>query len=363
MHRSHRSPLPVAVGRGLALACLASGLAGCVFSPLQPATAAGGHVEPKAAAPKSPAPAPAPVHARSTPPAQQHPRPQTARQKAPQHPATKPVVLLLSADDARYRDIVSALRSHLSAGGFDVVKVAGRDLKWALYALGPNQKVYAVAVGDKTTALSARRLHVPTVYCAMPDAHSDGNAYANMHGVAALPPLDLQLRAWKRVSPRLKRVALILGPGHEETAARAQLAARSAHLELTYRSVASDQEAMYVFKRLAPQVDGLWLLPDTVLSPRAIKTMLDEARRDRIQSLVFTPSLFRWGALLSAGSTAKNVALTVTGVLDRLVNEPQSVPASTPLSALELRVNESVAAAFGIHAPSTSWIVRTGAGS
>lgn len=366
MHRSHRSPVPVLAGRALALACLAFGLGGCVFSPLQqpPADGRAQPAAPKAESPAPrPPPAPAQARAHAKPPQQrrQRPRPEARPKSGSQARARKATVLLLAGDGARYADTVSALQSALRGRGFDVVKVAGRDLKWALYALGPHPQVFAVAVGDEDAAARARRLRVPTVYCEIAEPHA--GTRAGMHGVSALPPLALQLQAWKRVSPELKRVALILGPGREATAEKAKLAARKAHLTLTYRSVASDQEAMYVFKRLAPQVDGLWLLPDTILSPRAIKTMLGEATHDKVQSLVFTPSLFRWGALLSVGSTKRNVASTVADVLRRLADEPRSVPATTPLSALELRVNESVAASFGIHAPSASWIVRTGPGS
>lgn len=242
--------------------------------------------------------------------------------------------------------------------GFDVTAVESHAALYVLPAPKAGQKTFAIAVGGEAEAV-AERLRVPTVFCHIAPAETVVER-ADVHGVPALPPLALQLRAWKQLSPSLARVALILGPGREATVAEAQRAAYAERISLVYRTASSDQEALYLFKRLAPEVDGLWLLPDNrVLSPRVIRAMLDQAARHKVQSLAFTPTLLDWGALLSVSSTPENLAWTLAEVVSRLARSPDDVPALTPLSEVALEINEAAAAKLGIRPPAATWTVQS----
>ncbi len=265
--------------------------------------------------------------------------------------------MLLPRSEAGFGPTLEALEPRLEARGFEVTTLVYGAESPALPPARERQATYAIAVGSEAAALGAGRLHLPTVYCESTEpVRTSGSP---LYGVAALPPPTLQLEAWKRFSPGLSRVALILGPDDAALAAAAKDAADRLSVTLVYRVAHTDQEAAYVFKRLAPEVDGLWLLPDNaVLSPRAIKSMLSEAARSKVQSLVFTPALLAWGGLLSVSSTPEDVAATLTHVVDSLVHSPADVPAMTPLSEVELRVNESAAARLGLHPPAPAWIVR-----
>lgn len=327
------------------------GLGACAFVPLREKTPNGvPTAEPPAPLPATPSAAAVP---HETPP--RHER--RARRQATPPPVPKRVVVLLPDGDSSFESTLPALENELTARGFEVQSLEGDKAATAFPPAKTGQVTYAVAVGSKAAVIGAR-LHLPTVYCQVASALPPVPGAADLHGVAALPPLALQLRAWKELSPRLARVALILGPGHEATAVEARRAAAELSISLVYRVASSDQEAVYVFKRLAPEVDGLWMLPDNdVLSPRAIKAMLGEASRHKVESLVFTPGLLDWGGLLSVSSTSQDLASTVADVVDRMATHPDSVPPLTPLSELEIEVNETAAARFGISAPSRSWIV------
>lgn len=354
MHQSHR--FSVAATRSLLLVWVACGLSACVFAPVEQTVPRDqARVEAKASTAKSTSHARVHVKPRLAHSAHAH---KVAKARPKRAVPPKPVAVVLADDDSRFKSTLPALKTQLAKRGFDVISAHGVDAQDAVNSIKPGRRIYAVAVGSEAAAIGAHWLNLPTVYCEVDQPHLGG--LLNVHGVDALPPLALQLKAWKRISPRLNRVALILGPGRSDTAAEARAAAKSLHVKLIVRRVSSDQEAMYVFKRLAPAVDGLWLLPDSVLSPRAIRAMLHDATHYKVQSLAFTPSLFRWGALLSVGSTPRNVALTVADVLDQLATKPHAVPESTPLSALEVRVNETMAAQFGLRTSSPSWVVREG---
>jgi ABC-type uncharacterized transport system substrate-binding protein len=266
--------------------------------------------------------------------------------------------VLLPDDAASFASMLPALQSELSSRGFDVVNVNGRDAARALAEPHDATKTYVIAFGSEAAEIGAHRLHLPTVYWGVTKPTRETGDY--LFGVDSLPPLELQLRAWKSVAPKLERIALIVGPGRDASVAEAEQAAAELSVSLVYRVASSDQEALYLFKRLAPKVDGLWLLPDSVLSPRAIKAMLSDAERNNVQTLVFTPSLLDWGALFSVSSTPENVAWTLAEVAAKVASDPKSAPPVTPLSELELRVNEKLAERFGVTSKTTTRIVRGG---
>ncbi|HEX5418576.1 MAG TPA: ABC transporter substrate binding protein [Gammaproteobacteria bacterium] len=287
-----------------------------------------------------------------------HNRPHPSIPKEAPPTVAKRVVVLMPDDASSFASTLPALENELAARGFEVMSINGRDVSAALADPNDAAKTYVIAIGGEAAEIGAHRLHLPTVYWGV--ATPNREAGDNLYGVASLPPLELQLRAWTSVSPRLRRVALILGPGRDATIAEAEQAAAQLSVSLVYRVASTDQEALYLFKRLAPKVDGLWLLPDSVLSPRAIKGMLGDAARNKVQSLVFTPSLLSWGALFSVSSTPENVAWTLAEVAAGMASDPKSTPPLTPLSELELQVNEKLAEQFGVDVKAATWVVRGG---
>jgi ABC-type uncharacterized transport system substrate-binding protein len=326
----------------------------CVFVPLEQPP--GPIVEPAASTAEPPASPPAlPAPPEKAP----IPAPHRATRARPSEPPPPPrVVVLLPRDDTAFDPTLPALEAELSMRGFDVTAVESHAALYVLPAPKAGQKTFAIAVGGEAEAV-AEQLHMPIVFCHVAPL-DPGIENENVHGVPALPPLALQLQAWKQLSPGLSRVALILGPGRENTIAEARQAAEAQGISLVYRTASSDQEALYLFKRLAPEVDGLWLLPDNrVLSPRVIKAMLAQASRHRVQSLAFTPTLLEWGALLSVSSTPRNLAWTLAEVMSRLVSSPAEVPSLTPLSEVEIEINETAASRLGIRPPAAKWTVRS----
>jgi hypothetical protein len=342
-------------GRTLILACIVSASSACVFVPLaQPPLPA--EETPAADSAALPAPVePAPEPKAAVKPPARRPIRSVA---APEAPPPARVVVLLPQNDSGFERTLPALEAQLTLRGFDVTAVESHAALYVLPAPKAGQQTFVIAVGGEAEAV-AKQLHVPTVFChiAPLDPVVEG---ADAHGVPALPPLALQLQAWKQLSPELSRVALILGPDRADTVAEAQRAADALAVSLVYRTASSDQEALYLFKRLAPEVDGLWLLPDNrVLSPRVIKAMLEQASRHKVQSLAFTPTLLEWGALLSVSSTPQNLAWTLAEVVSGLASSPADVPALTPLSEVALEINETAAAKLGIRPPAATWTVQS----
>lgn len=263
---------------------------------------------------------------------------------APVVPRPPRRVLVLVADSVEVFPLLG-LVARLEAERFEV-ELASTSAP----APGPDSDPpgYVIAVGSGAARAAFEHYEVPIVFCQIVDVGFE--PAAGHYGVSAVPPLALQLRAWKALSPQLSRVALVLSAGADPLAREATAAADAIGITLDLRRAASDREAVYLFRRMAAEVDGLWLLPDNaVLSPRAIREMLEHADGRQVQTLAFTPTLFGWGAQLSATGTDEDLVRTLVGLVDRLANgRVESLPPITPLTELELRINPEDAGRFSV---------------
>jgi ABC-type uncharacterized transport system substrate-binding protein len=179
-------------------------------------------------------------------------------------------------------------------------------------------------------------------------------------GVAALPPVELQLRGWASVDPSRRRIGVIVSDRHAAIVDEAVAAAAGA-LEIKSEVASSDRETLYLFKRLAAQIDGFWLLPDNrILSPNVLRELLGYALAHGVGVLVSNESLLSWGALMSATPTPADVARGVSSVLDRVVSgNTKELPRITSLGEVKLRVNSEVAGKLGVaDPPQQAWVLR-----
>lgn len=336
------------------LISLAGGLAaGCAAPSLAP-------VEPDpppiaAAAPPRPAPRP-PQRPAEDPKLVALPAEAPAQPPPPLPPEPARVLVLLPPQSDTFASVLPALEAELAARRI-VADRATLDSP-ATDADGAEAPSVVVAVGTAATSSALERPGMPVVFCQVPDFDFEA---PDAFGVASIPPLDLQLEAWRRLDPALRTIGLVLGDDEAPFAAEAVRAAAAHGLVLDVRLVSSDQEAVYHVRRMVAHVDGLWLLPDdTALSPRAIRDMLDLASMHDVQTLVFSPALLEWGALLSVAPTDTDLARTLAHVVGTLVDgRRDELPPTTALLELEARVNLAAADRLGLEPVSNVWIERS----
>ena len=177
-----------------------------------------------------------------------------------------------------------------------------------------------------------------------------------------MPPLELQANEWKKLDPKLRRVGLIVAQSHSELIAQAESAARAASLTLIHETSSSDRETLYVFKRMVPQIDGLWLVPDDrSLSPGVLRELMSYAASHGVRVCVFNDALLQWGALMSATPTSADTARALRQLLDSLTKGATKTPTLTTVSEVVIRLNGDVAAHFGLPSPQrAAWVVRRG---
>jgi len=201
-----------------------------------------------------------------------------------------------------------------------------------------------VAIGLRAAISATSMADVPIIFCQVFNYQINGLVSDNSRGVSSLPPLDLQIAAWKKIDPELQRVGAILGEGHEELIQEAQLAADAHGIELHLRTVKSDRETQYVFNRLVGEIDGFWLFPDNhVLSAAVLRHMVTYAARRKVQVTVFNESLLQLGATLSASAVEADIAETITGLVEQIEGDGfANLPALTQLSDVRIVTNDDV---------------------
>jgi ABC-type uncharacterized transport system substrate-binding protein len=175
----------------------------------------------------------------------------------------------------------------------------------------------------------------------------------NLKGVAVLPPLRLQIKAWRELDPSISNIGAILGPGHEALIAETNEALQQEGVKFHYAIAGSDRETLYLFNRLVRDLDGYLLFPDNrILSRAVLEEMMNYASRHRVQVAVFNRALLESGAVLSASSVPADIAETIAGVLEALIeNKAASLPVLSSLSKIDIATNPVLTEKFGLDAP------------
>lgn len=304
-----------------------------------------------------------PVEARSEPGIASAPTGIPRPAPRPLAPPLRNVVVLFEEGAAGYTDVAEQIAKRLPSTTYRTTLVPFREAETPevlarVNALRPSA---AVGIGREAAAFARRHLDgTPLVFCQVFNYQEVLAADRRVWGVSPTPPLALQLRAWTAVDPSRRRIGLIVSERHTALVDEAIAAAGDA-AEIKHDVSASDRETLYLFKRLAADVDGFWLVPDnSILSPTVLRELLSYAARRRIGVLVFNDSLLSWGALMSATSTSVDIARSVHSVLDRVTTgETKGLPALTPLGEVEIEVNAEVASRLGVKSvPPGRWVLR-----
>jgi ABC-type uncharacterized transport system substrate-binding protein len=261
-----------------------------------------------------------------------------------------------AAHSAVAEELVAALSPRL----YRVTRFTSADAA-RLGTLQPRPAAIIAVGADAVRAARAALPHAPLVFCQIPAFEQALEAGGPIWGVQTLPPLKLQLENWQNIDPTLHTIALIVSDSGAAFAAEARLAAAALATDLLVETSGSDRETLYLFRRLATSVDGLWLLPDNdALSPPVLGEVLRYASQRGIGVLTFNEALLRRGALLTATAVPADVAATVAHVVERVVSgRTAGLPPMTALSAAAVAVNLDVASALGLPPVAEQrWIAR-----
>lgn len=252
------------------------------------------------------------------------------------------IIVLQSDDSPAYADVTRELVRQWR-GGLEVVHLnedgdLGAEARGQIQSSG---KPFVVAVG-LAAARAARSLSgKKVVFCQVFNYAEHDFVRPWMKGVSAVPPVGLQFRAWKAQDPGLARVAVIAGVGLRDLMAEARAAALEHGIKLHHVEVNSDLALRYAYAQLAPEVQGLWLVPDNrVLSVDVLRDVFALSRKRGQQIMVMNDQLLAWGGTLSAESDPADVAGRVLArVREAAGYAAIPGPDITPLTKVNIKSN------------------------
>ena len=160
------------------------------------------------------------------------------------------------------------------------------------------QSAMAEDVPTKIVAVGAQALEVAT-RVAGPDVVYAGVTadHEGLRRVNALPPFAQQLDYWLARSPNLNALGVVTSNKFRQAVERLEAAASARGLILHHREVASDREALAEFRAMVPSIDGFVFLPDeSILSPSAMRRVMQHAERNSIEVAVYSPVMYAIGA-------------------------------------------------------------------
>ena len=278
---------------------------------------------------------------------QPEPVSETRVQKAPPPPKKLLRVTILQSDNIQaYTGITEELIAQLPERPAIINLQGDRPSSTEIIdKLKQSGNKHVVAIGSLAAQAARQYTDGQVIFCQVFNYQDLGLTAANMRGVSMLPPAELQFRAWKKLAPGLQRVGVITGHGHEALIAEARKAAKNHGIELIHRVVRSDKGMLYAYKRLTPDIQGLWLVPDDrVLSLRVLRDIMAYSVKHQRQIVVFNPKLLLLGGLMSVGSVDSDVAEQVIAAL-RKTSPRNKSSANTllPLKEIHVETNTRVA--------------------
>lgn len=264
---------------------------------------------------------------------------------APVEPVKEPlhVAVLLSDRKPAYENVAIELESQLEEiAVFDLTDKSLTPVE-IFAAVDAFETDIVVAIGLRAAKIAKARSQVPVVISQVFNTSENELISDDVKGVAVIPPLEMQIREWKKIDPNLQTIGAIIGTGHEALIAEAIAATESNDLGFHYEVATSDRETLYLFNRLAPTVDGYWLFPDNrILSIPVLRQMLREAAKHRVQVTVFNESLLQLGAVFSAMAVDSDIAAVIVDVLTRMSEEGNdTVPELSPLTEMTVTINDA----------------------
>lgn len=253
-------------------------------------------------------------------------------------PVPPSVAVVLTSRNAVYEALADALSSLFESISVYDLSDKSQPPASAFRVINDGQNTAVVAVGLGAAQSAVAMSTQPVIFSYVFNHQDHELLQAHSRGVEAFAPLDMQLSAWKQAEPSLQSVGILIGPGHEALVAEARRVAAQHGVRVTVVEAASDQEALYLFKRAARDIDGLWLLPDNrILSARALRQMMQLANRQDVSVLAPSPNMLSIGASISASPATVDVAERIYDIAGQIQRgQIAAVPPMTPLQGIRV---------------------------
>ena len=256
--------------------------------------------------------------------------------------------ILLSDASRTYTELAERLGKRLGPGTATIL------LTTAPSAQLPPGNGPLVAIGIEAAIAAGPYANRRDVVFALVFNHGDHRLLdQGMIGVSMLPPPRQVLHTLKSLCPTTSKVSLPCGPNLDEYLDLARREASRLGLTLTSDTVRSDKELLLAVKQLGQSGTVLWLLPDNrIVSRESLQQVMASNIKAGRPTVVFSPSLFKIGGLLSAEYDLDAVIETILAVMKKNPEERAKLK-GTMLHPQQgaLAVNGSMAKTLGLSIP------------
>jgi len=250
------------------------------------------------------------------------------------------IALLISSDDAPYKEAVAGFNEYLTRQGmqpaYELINL-GNDASKSGAAI---QKIkmggfsLIFAVGSLAADAAAREISdIPIVagLVLRPESLKKG---ANLTGVSIEFPLDLQFAWIRKMVPQAKTVGVVYSP--DENSKKIEAAAKVTQkmgLKLETQEVRTPQEVPDVLERLSKRAQVLWGVPDTVaMSMQVAKPVLLFSLQNSIPFAAPSSMWVKAGALYSLDCDYKDIGAQCGEMAVKMLKgaSPRTIPPETP---------------------------------
>jgi len=230
--------------------------------------------------------------------------------KPPEPPRLPPVAIVLTSKQPAFLDVANALTEHLDDFQIFDLSDSSRPPVSVLRGINDSNSGTVVAIGLRAAKSSVAMADMPVIFSQVFNHQDYG----------------------------FSRIGIIVGEGHDDLITEARLAAQKHDVELRVRIASSDQETLYLFRRMSHDIDGFWLFPDNrILSARSLQQILESAKRGQVAVAVPYESMLTMGATISMATQADDIAATIAKIIRQIhAGGLSSVPAISPLSAVRV---------------------------
>jgi len=250
------------------------------------------------------------------------------------------IALLISSDDAPYKEAVAGFNEYLNKQGmqptYELINLAGDAAKAGAaiqkIRLGGFSLVFAL--GSLATDAVAREISDTPIVAGLVLRPESLRKSANLTGVSIEFPLELQFAWIQKMVPQAKTIGVVYSP--EENGKKIEAAAKAAQkmgLKLETQEVRTPQEVPDVLDRLSKRAQVLWGLPDAVaLSMQVAKPILLFSLQNSIPFAAPSSMWVKAGALYSLDCDYKDVGAQCGEMAVRVLRgaSPGAIPPSSP---------------------------------
>lgn len=239
---------------------------------------------------------------------------QTDDTPPPARPHKDAVAIVVSSNAPAYLSVAQALaerldrdylRYSLSTANAAVIReIIQREEHREVIAIGHAAALAVQAIGPARV-----------IYCQV--FYDEDLRQQGFRGVAAIPTFAMQLDHWMHLEPDLKRIGVVVSANSRGLVEELKAAANAYGLDVHHEEVTSDKQALFVYQRLIPDIDGFLFLPDTtVLSASVIRRMMSYGVKHHKSILVYSPMMFELGGSILITAQPADVAEQIMALLD-----------------------------------------------